>query len=156
MNDQVLSIYLYLIAALFFVICFIGICKKYKAKNREKLERDVLLKAYIDCTYHKYDENTVWTDFRGNSIKIKDLADDHLVNIIIYVHEHLFERKNNIFHKNLFDTLVDQARNVRGLSIALITAGQIPYLNPDNKWEKWDYKIDGPVVLSEKEAMVYQ
>ena len=72
-----------------------------------------------------------WTTHTGKGIKIKDLSDSHLANIIDFIKSH-----NTKFVKNLI-----RISEIRGLSEKFLMRAQIPYKNENDKWEIYTNEI---------------
>ena len=77
-------------------------------------------------------ENTIWRTMDGRTIKLKNLEDTHLSNII-----HFLTHRHNSYTYEILEILKRIAKN-RGLSSEFLNRSQIPYKNINNKWEIWN------------------
>lgn len=78
-------------------------------------------------------ENDIWQTHFGDRIKLKDLSDTHLANVIDYV------SKIRSYNTELISVL-KQIQKDRGLKDEFINRSQIPYKNPNGKWEIFDFE----------------
>ena len=78
-------------------------------------------------------KDTVWTTRDGRKIKLKDLEDTHLSNLIDFLNNSYSSNKNNIMLIVLNEIVAE-----RGLQKEFLNRSQIPYKNQNNKWEIWD------------------
>ena len=78
-----------------------------------------------------YSEEYEWITHEGKKIKLKDLTDDHLANILHWKKECLGEE---IWNDPLYDILLKMVKD-RGLMPEYLDRAQIPYRNKRGKWE---------------------
>ena len=99
-----------------------------------------------------FSRETKWGTYDGRRIKIKDLDDDHLVNIIFHV------QQGNCLRDKFLGILLQEAK-LRGLSDKFVNNGQVPHISKQGglgiekgTWALWDYDKNIPVQISLKQA----
>lgn len=80
----------------------------------------------------KYDRNTVWTTFDGREIKIKDLTDVHLANVIYHL-----EMRDVGTKSPLLSPMRREAKR-RKLTQAFLDRAPIPWQNVDGEWMRFN------------------
>ena len=82
-------------------------------------------------------EGTTWGSYDGRNKKVKDLDNDHLLNII-----HHIRKLSDYYHPELLALMVEEAR-LRNLDPNATALGQIPFQNSNGDWVLWDYSVGG-------------
>lgn len=85
-----------------------------------------------------------WTNIHGITKKLKDLDDTHLANLVQFIRIYCYG--NNGFIE-LLDVL-KRIQKDRGLSNAFMDRSQIPYKNPNGKWEIWSFTFNRLIELN--------
>jgi len=92
------------------------------------------------------DRNFIWESCHGVKTKIVDMDDTYLANL----YDFLKNRSRYIFTKD-FDTkmmeVIKELQEERGLKSEFMDRAQIPYKNPNGKWEIWNHEKGRPMVL---------
>ena len=85
-----------------------------------------------------YSRNTIWTTFDGRKIRVKDMADSHIANLIMFL-------TNYAFHpaQGMIPVLREEARR-RGLTEEFLTSGPYPH-ESNGQAVIWDYDENQPV-----------
>ena len=133
--------------------------------------------GHINFNTHKFetiivDRNLEWGSVHGVKTKIVDMDDSYLANLYDYLShrvnpQHLkdvIEEFNNAeddeWRKTLeritsFDIklmlVIQEVQKERGLTKGFMDRAQIPYKNPNGKWEIWDFDKRRPIELEESD-----
>ena len=109
------------------------------------------------------DRNLEWTSSHGIKTKIVDMDDTYLANLFDYFcrireSKYTFEvikKFNESGDESClnFDSklmlVIRELQKERGLKDEFMDRAQIPYKNPDGKWEIWDFDKGYPIALEE-------
>jgi len=83
-----------------------------------------------------YTKETEWRTLEGEFIKIKDLDNIHLANIIYHVEQGYGKYDNR---NELLQVLQDEFQLERGLSLSLIKDAPYPYRDENGYWCFWNH-----------------
>ena len=84
-----------------------------------------------------YSLDTTWTTMDGIHIKVRDLEDTHLANIIKHLHHYKINYELMIF--------LTRIAFERGLKEDFLYRALIPYKNENGDWMLWSFEKDEPV-----------
>lgn len=90
--------------------------------------------------YHR--DHTTWGSYDGRVKKIKDIDNDHLLNII-----HHIRKVSHLYDPQLLLFLIDEAK-FRNINPDDTLIGQIPHQNAHGDWVVWDYETFAPKKIS--------
>lgn len=93
-----------------------------------------------------YNRDLLWRSVHGELKKVRDLEDDHVVNILNYLptsHHTGSTNYDKLF--NLFKKEVE----LRGLIDKVIRGKQIPYRDSDGNLWTWDCDKNKPILLED-------
>ena len=90
--------------------------------------------------------NTYWTNSYGRKIKVCNLSDLHLANIIWFF-------KTGWYPKDMMKLLREEVK-LRGLSRSFMESAQVPHVDPIGHWRMWDEKKGTNVLVSKKKAKI--
>ena len=94
-------------------------------------------------------QDDLWWCHDGRQIKLKDLKDTHLSNIIHYVQQ-TWESYYSKKYKNELLKVLKEIVKERGLTTKFLDRSQIPYKNENGKWEIWSGKNVNDFIEVEK------
>ena len=94
-------------------------------------------------------KDDLWWCHDGRQIKLKDLEDIHLSNIIHYVQQ-TWKIYYSEEYKNELLKVLNEIVAERGLTSKFLGRSQIPYKNENNKWEIWNEKNPNDFIEVEK------
>ena len=77
-----------------------------------------------------------WRSWHGIATKLKDLDDTYLANLYQYAQKYLM--RSNVFVQLV--AVLKEIQKERGLEDDFMERAQIPYKNPNGKWEIWDFE----------------
>lgn len=83
---------------------------------------------------------TVWTTHHGQKIRICDMEDTHIANLIHYIvclYLHWGKEAQDVVNDSRYTTFDDERRR-RGLSAEFINKAPYPYVGPHNQLRIWD------------------
>jgi hypothetical protein len=98
------------------------------------------------------DRNIVWTSIHGVKTKIVDMDDAYLANLYDYLKRRV---EKSYGHKEFNEKLMEVIKELqeeRGLKNEFMGRAQIPYKNPHDRWEIWDFNRGHPIELQEATA----
>lgn len=84
-----------------------------------------------------YNRDTLWGTYDGRWIKIRDLEDAHLANII----KHLYTYKYN--DKLLRFMILESV--LRGLTMEFLDRAYIPHKDSEGNWMLWSEELHRPI-----------
>ena len=86
------------------------------------------------------DRDMVWTTFDGRHIKIRDLEDTHVANLIDYLSHRRLSRDGELI------TFLKKEAKLRGLKEGFLERAQIPHKDSEGNWMIWDH-ARGPKIV---------
>lgn len=113
--------------------------KKHK-KHKKKRDRTETTTVYVPSRTVTYTRDSIWGTNDGRNIKIRDLNDYHVANIIDFL-------KRTRPHQTSLIAIMKKELEIRGISNKFAERSQIPYKNLKGKWEIWDFENNKPVEL---------
>lgn len=84
-----------------------------------------------------YDRDSEWTTYDGRRVKVRDMDDTHVANLI----KHLYTYKIN----PMFLSLMLREAAERGLTFQFLDRAHIPFKDPEGNWMLWDQNTHKPV-----------
>lgn len=81
-------------------------------------------------------QEIIWHCHDGRQLKIREIDDAHLANIIKFV-----DYYSNRYPAHILPAMKEEAAR-RKLQQGFLQRAEIPYKNKDGKWQIWSYLVD--------------
>lgn len=94
----------------------------------------------------RFSQDTMWTTYEGRKLRVLDMEDPHLVNLIYFL----------VFYKDhpareLIWTIMEEIRD-RGISNGYLMGGPYPHVDQQGNLVIWDFTKHRPVLYKTPEV----
>jgi len=137
--------YGYLITGAIVAVFLVGVgiysAYDYFIERKLKRIRIKIIETIVTGKRHKeLSRDSLWGCNDGRRIKIKDLEDTHVANIIDWALKTGYPESKLI-------RIMKKELKIRGISHKFSDRSQIPYKNQSGKWEIWNFDTNEPMEL---------